>query len=353
VFVTIEPTALTVPRSEPRRGAARRHAHAIGIAFGAGLLAVEIALGRHELSLAAAAVRSADLRWVAAGLACTLVSMHFFAHAQRHMLLGVVPSASVVQLSGTRMVHLTYSANALCATVPGGGVVAVIYMLRRLRGWGVSYPAAAFALVATGLISTMTFVGFLAASGLATGRADAAIVVACAAPLVLAFGYGARRFFGVRLPTLIAASVRRLGVLVGRVSVTAADALTTAGAEIDGIRPGRRAWAGATGFTACTWLANLASLVAACHAVPGAGQAGVAALMTTYLTGMTASSIAFLPGGFGVVEVAMISVLHAGGVPIAPATAAVLLYRLCTGVVVVALGWFAMAIGSATSQPAG
>jgi hypothetical protein len=351
VFATLAPTALAAPRSEPRRGAARRHAHAIGIAFGTGLLAVEIAIGRHELSLAAAAVRSADLRWVAAGLACTLVSMHFFAHAQRHMLLGVVPRASVVQLSGTRMVHLTYSANALCATLPGGGVVAVIYMLRRLRGWGVSYPAAAFALVATGLISTTTFVGFLAASGLATGRADAAIAIAAAAALAL--GYGARRFFGARLPTLIGASVRRMGVLVGRVSATAADALRTAGAEIDSIRPGRRAWAGATGLTACTWLANLASLVAACHAVPGAAQAGVAALMTTYLTGVTASSIAFLPGGFGVVEVAMISVLHAGGVPIAPATAAVLLYRLCTGVVVVALGWIAMAVGSPSARPAG
>ena len=33
-----------------------------------------------------------------------------------------------------------------------------------------------------------------------------------------------------------------------------------------------------------------------------------------YLAGMSASSIAFVPGGFGVIEVAMIATLHAGGV---------------------------------------
>jgi hypothetical protein len=226
-------------------------------------------------------------------------------------------------------------------------------MLRRLRGWGVSYAAAAFALVATGLLSTMTFVGILAASGLATGRADAAIAVAAGAAIAAAVGYGARRFFGARLATVVGASVRRLGGLLGRVSATAADALLTAGAELDRVRPGRRAWAGATWFTVCTWLANLASLVAACHAVPGAAGVGIAAVMTAYLAGMSASSVAVLPGGFGVVEVAMISVLHAGGLPIAPATAAVLLYRLITGVVIVAVGWIAMAVGSPSAHPAG
>lgn len=62
-------------------------------------------------------------------------------------------------------------------------------------------------------------------------------------------------------------------------------------------------------------------------------------LLTAYLAGMSASSIAFLPGGFGVIEVAMIAALHAGGVLTTPATAAVLLYRMISCVCVVAAGW--------------
>ena len=44
--------------------------------------------------------------------------------------------------------------------------------------------------------------------------------------------------------------------------------------------------------------------------------------------GCSPSLVPFLPGGFGAVEVAMPAVLHKAGVPLAPALAGVLTYRL-------------------------
>ena len=64
-----------------------------------------------------------------------------------------------------------------------------------------------------------------------------------------------------------------------------------------------------------------------------------ALVLTAYIAGMSASSIAFLPGGFGVVEVAMIGTLHAGRIDVDAATAAVLMYRLVSCVLVVCIGW--------------
>jgi hypothetical protein len=73
-------------------------------------------------------------------------------------------------------------------------------------------------------------------------------------------------------------------------------------------------------------------------------------LLAAYIAGMSASSVAVLPGGFGVVELAMILTLHGTGVPTAAATAAVLLYRLISCVLVVAVGWAVLAVDARASM---
>ena len=58
-----------------------------------------------------------------------------------------------------------------------------------------------------------------------------------------------------------------------------------------------------------------------------------------YVAGTGAASLSLLPGGLGVMDAAMIFALTQGGVSTVSATAAVLLYRLISFALVVALGW--------------
>jgi uncharacterized protein (TIRG00374 family) len=333
----LDMAALTAPGSRRRPPAT-----SIVLVLGIALLAGEVYLGRHELGHALIALETAEPGWVAVEIAFTLISMQCFARAQRYMLRAVAPRTSLPQLSVVRMVRLTYSANALSTTMPAGGPISIVYILRQVRSWGLSYAAAGFALVASGLLSSATFAALVAACGLASGRRAAAVAVAATVLLTTLLTYGARRIFGLHLTTAVAALVGRLGRRLARLSTTAAEALESASAELEAIRPRRRDWAGATTFAAGNWLADLASLVAVSRAVPGAGHAGLVALLAAYLAGMSASSIAVLPGGFGVVELAMIVTLHASGMPVATATAVVLLYRLVSCVLVVLLGWAAL-----------
>jgi uncharacterized protein (TIRG00374 family) len=92
------------------------------------------------------------------------------------------------------------------------------------------------------------------------------------------------------------------------------------------------------GFAGLNWIADLACLVACSHAI-GANGASLAVVTVAFLAGMSASGLSLLPGGLGVVDAAMIIALTQGGVSTVPATAAVLLYRLISFALVVALGW--------------
>ena len=88
------------------------------------------------------------------------------------------------------------------------------------------------------------------------------------------------------------------------------------------------------------WLLDIACLAACCVAV-GANGMTVSLVLVAYAAATAASSAAFLPGGLGLVDGALLAALVAGGVPSKPAIAAVLLYRLISFVGVAAVGWAA------------
>lgn len=114
----------------------------------------------------------------------------------------------------------------------------------------------------------------------------------------------------------------------------------------------RADWAAATASAELNWLTDLLCLVACCFAVANASTSLVV-LLAAYLAGMTASSVSMLPGGFGVIEVAMIFALTGGGMPLSVATPAVLLYRLISSVLVVGTGWVAWLVALAASRISG
>jgi hypothetical protein len=108
--------------------------------------------------------------------------------------------------------------------------------------------------------------------------------------------------------------------------------------ELSAIKPRSRDWLAGLGFAGLNWLADLACLVACCYAV-GADRSSLVLVMAAYVAGTSAASLSLLPGGLGVVDAAMIFALTQGGVSTVSATAAVLLYRLISFALIVALGW--------------
>jgi putative heme transporter len=286
--------------------------------------------------------------WLVVALLAEIGSMVAFARVQRRML-----AAGGVRLPLRRAVAMTFAANAVSVTLPAGPVVATGYVFRRMRSWGASLPVVAWSLVASAVVSTMalTAIGAVGAGlvgsepGSPLDSRDDVVLIAgeVIAIIVLAF---AMRIF-LRRPELVVrvadAAVRLFDRVFRRKTTHAAEDASGGRtrrllAELVSIRPRARDWFAGTWFAGANWLLDLLCLVAACRAV-GAHGPSLAVALVAYAGGMLASSVPLLPGGLGVVDGALLIALTRGGLPIASATAGVLVYRLISLVFIAAIGW--------------
>jgi uncharacterized protein (TIRG00374 family) len=302
---------------------------------GVALVGTEAVLLRHHLAAAFDAVGTANIVWVLVAVVATAASMNGLARVERRML-----HAAGRDLSFPRMVGLAYVANALNATLPAGSAISAGFVVKRLRTWGATPAAAGFTVLASGALSSVTFFALAAAAALIGGGSAVGYAggLAVLAAVVLAAVVLAAVVLARLRPALVRSAVARGERALTRISARAAVAVRGALSGVTSIRPQTRDWVAGAGFAALNWVADLVCLIAACHAV-GMSGATPALVLTAYIAGMSASSIAFLPGGFGVVEVAMIGTLHAGRIDVDAATAAVLMYRLVSCVLVVCIGW--------------
>lgn len=278
-------------------------------------------------------MRSVSVTWLAAAVAVEVASMTSFALLQRRML-----AAAGTRVPLRRMTAVALAANAMCATLPGGTVLSVGYTLRRVRSWGASAPAAAFALVASGLLSTATFMLIGLATAFGSGP-SAMTLLSLVGVLLMAGVLATQRQRAIDVVTRIAQSALRL---VGRIRRRPEDAAV---APLHRFTEGLRAvrarptdWLAGAVFAAVNWLADLGCLVASCHAV-GVHGVGLVAVTCGYLAGMSASSFSFLPGGIGATDVAVIVALTHAGASSASATAAVVCYRVISLGLNVTVGW--------------
>ena len=337
VAVAAEPVAIAQPApsaSVPPR-LSRRQLRAVAVAVFAALVTAEIVLAWPYVSHALAELATPDPAWLSLAVIAQLVSMRAFASVQQRML-----AAGGRKVSLCRMIGLTYAANAVNATLPGGSALSAGYVFRRLRAWGASVPAAGFTLVASGVLSTTSFALLVIACLVFAGSgAISTVLVLLVVPSIAVLALLVRR------RGLADVLLRSAGSVLQRVNRTArrapdagADALHRFVGELVAIRPRVRDWLAGLGFAGLNWVADLICLVACCRAV-GAGGTTVALVLVAYVAGMSTSSLSLLPGGFGVVDAAMVLALTSGGVGTVAATAGVLLYRLISLVAVVGLGW--------------
>jgi len=287
------------------------------------------------LSKAGTALSSPDARWLGVALFAELVSMAAFARVQRRMLISGGSKVSVRQ-----MVALTYAANAVSVTLPGGSALSTAYVFRRLRRWGATVPAAGFAVVASGVLSTASFALLALFVALLAGTGSVSSILLLAAVALGGLGWLlARRHGGQDLiVNVVSGAMRRGNRMLRRPADSGLSAVQHFVAELTAIKPRNRDWLMGLAMAALNWVADLACLFASCRAVD-APHSTVLLLMVAYIAGMSASSVSLLPGGLGVVDAAMIFTLTSGGVGTVSATAAVILYRLISYALIVGLGW--------------
>jgi hypothetical protein len=321
-----------------RRGTTRRRTLRLLALVGLGAaLVIEASVAAPYLERAVAALDAPDLRYVALAVLAELLSMVAFARVQRDMLF-----AGGTRVPMHRMVALTYAANALSVTLPGGTAVASGYTFKRLRSWGATVAAAGFTLVASGILSTVSFASLAIAAALLAGSSasGSVLVIGGAAAAVIGLIVARRHHPADVFLRLAGHALQAVNRIMRRAPETGLDGLRRTVGDLSTIKPRSRDWLAGLASAELNWVADLGCLIACSYAI-GAHRSSLLLLTIAYLAGKTASNLTLLPGGLGVVDAAMILTLTAGGVSTVTATAAVLLYRLISFALVVALGWLA------------
>lgn len=307
------------------------------------LVVVEVVVGRNYLLHSVRLLGHAEPLWVGVAIIASAASMAQFARTQRRLL-----HAAGTPVPIHSMLRLAYEANAINITLPGGTAFSIAYAATRLRGLGATAAGAGFSLLASGLLSGVTFwMLALGYASLAGGAAGGWLLLALAV-LSIALAVGLRRRPGSVGRVVQRGITRTAATLERRRHTRSAAAVRRFAGELAAVRPRGRDWAVATTFATLNWLTDLACLFLCCLAV-STDLSSPLVIVAAYLAGMTASSISVLPGGFGVIEVAMIVAFTAGGVPAMAAAPAVLLYRLISCVLVVVVGWLVWLLGRRVS----
>jgi uncharacterized membrane protein YbhN (UPF0104 family) len=297
------------------------------------LLCVELALVAPYARRAAGELSHARPAWFLLAVAAEMVSMTAFARLQRLAL-----SAGGLRVRLRAAVSAVFAGSALSATLPGGSLVSITYRTRRMRTWGASMPLIGFTHAVTGVLSAVSLV-VLAGTGRSlagdSGRLVGAVTqVSAACAVTVAALALVRRTSVLRRPVSALLRVwRRLRR--GKDGQMSADGLL---GELAAMRPPARFWVLGLGAALVNWVGDLVCVLAVCHAV-GSAPASDKVLLA-YVAAMTAvSALPLLPAGLGPLDAALVLTLHHGGMPMAAATAADLLYRTLNPGLIGVAGW--------------
>ncbi len=328
-------TALRAMRPDGGTGRPRRRA-----VMTAG--AVVAVVGAESFWLAPYATRAARQLtgahplWLALAVLAEVASMLGFARLQR-LALGTgglrVPFGSSVST--------VFAGNAMSVTLPGGSLVSIGYRTHRMRSLGASAPLIGFTHIATGVLSTIALAVLAGVGRTLAGEGSQLVWVGVRVAVVCALTGAVLAL--LHHPALLRRPVdaclrlwRRFRPNVA--GSTSADRLLD---ELAAMRPPAGFWMRGLAVALVNWAGDLGCLVCACHAVDATPALGTALL--AYVAGMAAASaMPLLPAGLGALDAALVVTLHHGGVPLATATAADLLYRTISPGLIAVVGWLVL-----------
>jgi len=352
VVTTEEAVLVARPAAGERPARPGRGLWAVGIAATA--LAISVAVfDRSALGASLRAARHLRLWWLVLAAAVELASLAAAAEGHRRLLWAFrvrigLPTVLAIGLAGT----------AIAFSVPvAPGPFSASYSVRQYVNRGVDLALAGWVLVVLWITASLTlsvllFAGAALSGSLVAGLAGLVASVGFLAPpvallLALRFAPVRRRLhalagwvvdFAGRSRGLIAAILRR-GLARHPEPLGAFDAFVARGSRL---RASGGVYSLVFGASLANWLLDVACFTLAIHA-PGAPVPWNAVLLA-YSAGIVAESLWPAPGGLGAVEAAMAAALVAAGVGAGPALAAVLVYRLVSFWMLLAIGWATMGV---------
>ncbi|AEV85449.1 hypothetical protein ACWT_4427 [Actinoplanes sp. SE50] len=321
-----------VHATPPRVAGQRRHRLRIAAVLAlVALFGTELLLGWSSLAGALHHLRRPHPGWLTLAVLAEVVSMNAYARMQRHLLRSAGVRARIVDT-----VRLAFAAHSLNETLPGGAAFSTRLNYQQMRRFGASPAVASWVIALSGILSSCALAAITAGSALAAGGdADWRHLLGLLMATVLLI-LGARRLAHkpdiVRTPLAAFNRLRRRPTTDGHDRVSAfLGQLRTAQ-----LRP-------SMGFAASllavlNWLLDALGLWLCFRAI-GEPPPSITATLLAFCAAMAAGGVTIVPGGFGIIDSALILGLITGGVATPAAVAAVVLYRIVSFGFIIGLGW--------------
>ena len=269
------------------------------------------------------------VRWGSLALAvlCGVGALAAYGELHRQLLLvgGVRLPVSTVQ-------EITFAQNAVSATVPVvGGAGAIGYGINQLRRRDVPTALAAWTVLFAGVISSVVLI-VLGVLGLAwAGRIP--LLVALSAATIVTSGVA-----GCWLLLTHPATLRRGLHLLPRAD-QAAQRLAD---QIAALRPGGGRWLVLIAVALLSWAFDFLTLVASARTTDG--SIPVPVLAVGFVVVQASIALQIMPGGAGLAEAGLLSILLGSGVAATTAAATVLIYRVISWLGMSVVGWIVYAL---------
>jgi uncharacterized protein (TIRG00374 family) len=322
----------------PRRR--RAVAHAVRVVIGLGLagVAVYVVAGRsREFSGAAALLEHARWPWLVLAVPAEAGSLLAYAALERRLL-----RAGEAKIPLRALLQITLAGNAIQNSLPGGPAWGAGYAFGQFRRRGADAVLATWTLLATGFVSgaalvVLTVVGVGVAEGQAATN-DLVRAVVVVAAVAVTIGVAVRLGLHARwVPKVLTVLVRISQAILRRPAGDPSHIVGQAWARLTHFRPSATDWTVAGAWGVSNWMLDCACLALAFPSV-GVGVPW-RGLLLAYGAGQLAANLPITPGGLGAVEGSLTVALVAYGGGEVATVAAVLVYRVITFWLLLAVGW--------------
>jgi uncharacterized protein (TIRG00374 family) len=290
----------------------------------------------------------ATIHWTSltAAILTGIAALAAYGELHRQLLL-----VGGVRLRVRTIQEITFAQNAVAVTVPVvGGAGALGYAMSQLRRRGVDSALAAWTVLLAGVISSVILL-VLGALGLAwAGRIPVLVAISAAAivsfgvtgcwlllthPAALERGLHLLPRLGHRTPGLCEDCKRTWADRADQV----ARRLAT---QVAALRPSGARWTLLIAVGLLSWAFDFLTLVASAKATDA--HIPVDVLAVGFVVVQASIALQILPGGAGLAEAGLLSILLGSGVAAAPAAATVLIYRVISWLGLSVVGWVVYAM---------
>ena len=331
-----DPAATTTGRRRLRR-IVRRAWPATRIVIGFGLVGIALwvlSSKSSELDGFGTIFRNFDWWWVAPAVVAEIGSYLCFAAMQFELL-----KAGHLRAPWTPLVKLSFASQAITNSLPIGNAVASVYGFRWFRRFGADNTLAVWALAGT-LVAAVVSLSLVAILGLGVAAQEGAsldLVPVLIGTFLVTLGLGSLFVYERPLHAVLSWSLKVSVALTGRPrgdTVALIDRITAwmTAVRLNWGQIGRIiTWGTLNWLLDCACFAMM--FLALDVPIPWKG------LLLAYGAGQLAASLPITPGGLGVVEGSITVALVAFGGAEASTAYAVLLYRIISFWMILAIGW--------------